>query len=66
MLPLPTSEMLEQQIAEVCYQYPQVGGVNIDVRTCQDLGLDELYRYAKHQARIRRELVDAMKRKARG
>lgn len=65
LLPLPTTARLEEHIAEVCYQYPQVGGINIDVQTCQDLDLDEMYRYAKHQSEIRRQLVEAMKRQAR-
>jgi len=66
LLPLPTEKALRKSIAEVCYQYPQVGGVNIDVGTCMDLDLDELIEYAQHQNQIRRELVQAMRRSQQG
>ena len=66
LLPLPTDKGLRKSIAEVCYQYPQVGGMAIDVGTCMDLDLDELIEYSHHQAEIRRQLVEAMKRGRRG
>lgn len=65
LLPLPTSDELSKMIAETCYHYPHLGGLQINIDSALAMDLDELTRYAKHQADIRREIIQAYRRRKR-
>lgn len=62
---MPTLDELRTMIADTCYTLPNVGGLNVSIEDAMALDLDDLFAFAEHQSRIRREVVAAHRRAAR-